>query len=536
MYSNADCIACVLGSAVICADLVLRRVYRKDFQIVSNNGFLSASLCLSAGVMVSREPGEEVYEFFYTDCLQLFSSLYSMLPTSKSYLTKAGWSARASAYALIGLFLAGVIVICLVSGLIHRHIPSHVVDCAHSHEPELGPDPEQGSESREPARHTGDHHDHESGHDHEADGSTEHTPLLKRVEPRSFKSTPAVLQQSSSTGEPVANDLHHKRREPLRLRLTRQLTMLVGGAKPLCDEGGPCYGFSQKCGGECTKTLAAKPPTPDERSRPPLTQRQTVPYEPESAWPTDDEELGAARQDSARWLGSHPRALSEGAQQIGYLDYAGSPQQSEASEYRYKSSDSTPLLNGQPEQSQEVEGGDDQQQTQQHHHHVPQNAFLSIGLQTSLAIALHKLPEGFITYATNHASPTLGMTVFLSLFIHNISEGFAMALPLYLALHSRWKAMFWSSLLGGVSQPAGAGLAAFWIWASQKTTGGSGPGITGPSWGVYGGLFAATAGIMTCVALQLLSEGLALTHKRGLGLGFAIAGMGIMGLSFAMTA
>jgi ZIP family zinc transporter len=167
-----------------------------------------------------------------------------------------------------------------------------------------------------------------------------------------------------------------------------------------------------------------------------------------------------------------------------------------------------------------------------HHHHVPQNAFLSIGLQTSVAIALHKLPEGFITYATNHASPTLGLTVFLALFIHNIVEGFAMALPLYLALSSRWKAMFWSSLLGGISQPAGAGLAALWIWSSGHT----GSDSRGPSWGVYGGMFAATAGVMTSVALQLFSEGLGLTHRRSMGIGFAVAGMGLMGLSFALTA
>ena len=53
------CIACILGSAVICADIVLRRIYRKDFEIVSNNVFLSASLCLSAGVMVSWKPTGE---------------------------------------------------------------------------------------------------------------------------------------------------------------------------------------------------------------------------------------------------------------------------------------------------------------------------------------------------------------------------------------------------------------------------------------------------------------------------------------------
>lgn len=432
-----------------------------------------------------------------------------MLPTSKRYLKKAGWSTRASAYFLIGLFLAGVIVIRLISSLIHRHIPSHVVDCAHTHEPELEPDPERAEtesvRQREPER----------AHDDLDEGNTEHTPLLRRIEPRSFKSTPAVLQQSRMQ-EPVENV---RRKEPLRVRLTRQISQFVSGVKPMCDENGPCYGFSQTCGGECTKTLPTRPPTPEDRLS--LRRRQSLSFQSGSGLP-DVQEGGVFRQDLAQLPRDHPRTISDGAQRMGYAD-TSSPSQAEADlgeDRLFKAPDAPPSVDS---------------HQQQHHHHVPQNAFLAIGLQTSLAIALHKLPEGFITYATNHASPTLGMTVFIALFIHNISEGFVMALPLYLALHSRWKAMFWSSLLGGVSQPAGAGLAALWIWGSQKANG-HGPQTTGPSWGVYGGLFAATAGVMTSVSLQLLSEGLALTHNRGMGVGFTIAGMGLMGLSFALTA
>jgi len=164
-----------------------------------------------------------------------------------------------------------------------------------------------------------------------------------------------------------------------------------------------------------------------------------------------------------------------------------------------------------------------------HHHHVPQNAFLSIGLQTSIAIALHKLPEGFITYATNHANPRLGFSVFLALFIHNITEGFALALPLYLALNSRSKAMATSFVLGGLSQPIGAGVAALWFHVA-------GEGEWAPSEGVYGGMFAVTAGIMASVALQLFSEALDLTHSRGLCMVGAFLGMGILGVSSALTA
>lgn len=166
----------------------------------------------------------------------------------------------------------------------------------------------------------------------------------------------------------------------------------------------------------------------------------------------------------------------------------------------------------------------------EHHHHVPTNAFLSIGMQTCMAIALHKLPEGFITYATNHANPKLGLSVFLALFIHNITEGFAMALPLYLALQSRTKAVVWAALLGGASQPLGAAVAALWL----RFAGSSEP--SAPSDGLYGCLFACTAGILASVALQLFGESFDLTHDRTLCLAFAFVGMGILGATAALTA
>lgn len=295
----------------------------------------------------------------------------------------------------------------------------------------------------------------------------------------------------------------------------------MGEVKPLCDENGPCYGFSQACGYECTKTSTPKLASSAE-DRPLLPHNQTIAVQLNSEGPGDDSTTETVRQASTARK-TPTRIASEGHHRSAYVDIP--PPQPEES-----SSSSQTNVN-----EDGYETPDDHDHTSKHHHHVPQNAFLSIGLQTVLAIALHKLPEGFITYATNHANPTLGMTVFLALFIHNISEGFAMALPLYLALYSRWKAIVWSSLLGGISQPAGAGLAALWIWGAQKA-GGHQDTTTGSSWGVYGGMFAATAGVMTSVALQLFSEGLALTHNRALGIAFAIAGMGVMGLSFALTA
>jgi ZIP family zinc transporter len=390
-----------------------------------------------------------------------------MLPTSRDYLMKAGWSPSRSAYALIGLFIAGVIGIRGLSAVLHKFLPSHVVDCAHTHEasPRDDSDLERGKLSHAALDHR------------PRKRLSERTPLLT-----SHKSTPAGIGLPGTGREP--GGIVRTGREPWRVRLGRRMYTLIGGAKAYCDENGPCYGFSQACGDECTKTLIRPAVSADDASD------------------TDIQVPGLS---------------------------ADAPSSSSETETADNAPSSPPMgaeADGQSKHPVSVA---------QHHHHVPQNAFLSIGLQTSVAIALHKLPEGFITYATNHASPTLGMTVFLALFIHNISEGFAMALPLYLAIHSRGWAMFWSSLLGGISQPAGAGLAALWIWGARKAGSGAGDGQNETSWAVYGCMFAVTAGVMTSVGLQLFTEGLVLTHQRNMAIGFAIGGMGLMGLSFALT-
>lgn len=105
-----------------------------------------------------------------------------------------------------------------------------------------------------------------------------------------------------------------------------------------------------------------------------------------------------------------------------------------------------------------------------------------------------------------------------------------MSLPIYLATGSRFKAIVWSSLLGGLSQPLGAAIAAAWFKIAQDT------GHGAPDEGIYGGMFAVTAGIMTSVALSLFSESLQLSHKKGLCIAFAFVGMGILGVSSALTA
>lgn len=315
------------------------------------------------------------------------------------------------------------------------------------------------------------------------------------------------------------------------------MSQLISGKKDACDTDGPCFGYSDPCGKECFKnvyTRGGRLPFPANtrhalsRSATQPSYRQTVPVL--SQVQADEAPLNQV-MDAKK---THENALlsNGGNSKLAPL----SPPESSSAHSRADEDHShdhtdddenynsaAPLM---PQES-DLQASENRP----HHHHVPTNAFLSIGLQTSIAIALHKLPEGFITYATNHANPKLGFNVFLALFIHNISEGFALALPLYLALNSRVKALLFSTVLGGLSQPLGAGVAAIWLHFAER-----GRGDYAPSERVYGGMFAATAGIMASVALALMQESFDLTHNKGLCMAFVFFGMFIMGASSALTA
>ncbi|KAI9894705.1 MAG: hypothetical protein M1814_002061 [Vezdaea aestivalis] len=457
-------IACILGATIICVDLLVQHLPgQQNFRIQDSGSFLSASLSLSAGVM-------------------LFSSLYSMLPTSNRYLKEAGFSPSAAAYTLIGTFLGGVIVIQFISIVLHRYMPSHVVDCDHSHDHVDKPQEET---------------DHDSDRESSASPTAhnENTPLLSRSSEQLKKVRRVENRDSDSSTltTPVSTRSHDLRRPSLHASLSHKVSSFISGDESHCDDSGPCYGFSHPCGQECYKHVRQASSRASTASRSKSLGFTKGPSKGSGniLVGVDEEANIGGNHHSSHW-GTHDHEATE-------------------------SRDSYKLTT------------DSTTQSEAHHHHVPQNAFMSIGLQTLIAIALHKMPEGFITFATNHANPKLGFAVFMALFIHNLTEGFVMALPLYLALSSRWRAILYSSILGGLTQPLGAGVAAAWFKIAGRSD-------MAPGEGVYGVMFAITAGIMTSVALQLFSESVALYHNRMLCIAFAFIGMGILGLSFALTA
>jgi len=474
-----------------------------------------------------------------------------MLPSSKSSLISGGFTSKQAAWILIAGFLAGVMGISIVSRIIHQFMPSHIVDCEHTHDPEAAKGHEHAN-GHAHVHNRSDSHSHSHRHRHEDPAQVRRAPTTPKrtrksslpghfyreqseYRPSSRRSTPNYfsIAPSETYAPTVESELHsaprcpdpEPRRPSFQQRLTSSITQLTSGKKDNCDCNGPCYGFSEPCGQECFKNVNArggfKAPGRNNSGRSPrlpLCRNTTV----NSLVPTDESTplLADIQEESRR--SAQPVLATVPSESLEDESEAGLG----------PSASDSPIIDGEHSHGNShlhKTCSNDSFTENLHHHHVPSNAFLSIGLQTSIAIALHKLPEGFITYATNHANPKLGFSVFLALFIHNITEGFAMALPLYLAINSRWKAMLVSFVLGGLSQPIGAGVAAGWFWAA-------GDSRWAPNEGVYGVMFAVTAGIMASVALQLFSESLDLTHSKMLCMIGAFTGMGVLGISSALTA
>ncbi|KAJ4861007.1 ZIP zinc transporter domain-containing protein [Trichoderma breve] len=439
ILSAVSGLACVFGASIICVDVFVRLLPGKaNFRIQDSNVFLACSLSLSFGVM-------------------LFSSLYSMLPESKEYFQQEGWSDQAAGLVMMAFFAGGFIGIQAVSRLVHQFMPSHVVDCDHSH----------GSPPDNKISDIAENGDGQPP-------TSEVTPLLSsehvHTNPMLTRHTSEMVQRSgspppSARSRAITDDtvLYTRRQSTPGLR--KRMMSFFWDTDCRCDESKRCYGYTDPCGQECFKHLSSR---------------------------------AASNTPSLRASTGHFHA---------HHSFHATHDHGDG----------------------DIHDMDEGDAEAQHHHHVPANAFLSIGLQTSIAIALHKFPEGFITYATNHVNPALGFNVFMALFVHNISEGFAMALPLYMALGSRWRAMAWSALLGGLSQPLGAAIAALWFKLANSTN-------ISPSGVVYGCLFALTSGIMVSVGLQLFVESLSFNHNHNLCMLFAFLGMSMLGLSNALFA
>ncbi len=77
------------------------------------------------------------------------------------------------------------------------------------------------------------------------------------------------------------------------------------------------------------------------------------------------------------------------------------------------------------------------------------------GHLVALGIAIHNLPEGFITLSGAFHSTELGILLAITISMHNIPEGLSVAVPIYASTNDKRKA-FKISFLSGLAEPLGA--------------------------------------------------------------------------------
>ncbi|MHA2347357.1 MAG: ZIP family metal transporter [Candidatus Hodarchaeales archaeon] len=114
------------------------------------------------------------------------------------------------------------------------------------------------------------------------------------------------------------------------------------------------------------------------------------------------------------------------------------------------------------------------------------------GILVAFGVAIHNLPEGFVTLTGSLHSLELGFLLAIAIAFHNVPEGLSVALPIYFSTDSR-KEAFKYSFLSGLAEPIGALIASL-IFLTI--------GITSPE--IIHTALAFVAGIMLFISLDEL--------------------------------
>ena len=91
------------------------------------------------------------------------------------------------------------------------------------------------------------------------------------------------------------------------------------------------------------------------------------------------------------------------------------------------------------------------------------------GRLVAIGIAIHNLPEGFITLSGALHSTELGILLAVAISLHNIPEGLSVAVPIYVSTNNKRKA-FKISFLSGLAEPLGAVIATIVLFTFGLTT------------------------------------------------------------------
>ncbi|TID13262.1 hypothetical protein CANINC_004948 [Pichia inconspicua] len=504
---------------VIYAALFPKRAAEKPFNIVHDTAFLVAALALSAGSL-------------------MFTSLYKLLPKAHENLYNVpSLAAQPIRLKLVefSCYFAGIAICSSLNTLIHFFTSESLVHCVHG-----------DSEHHHSHDQTTEEHSHSHGNDHDHNqlddhshshagnaindknndingrtdpppGYTEH-PRMPAPAPAPAPAPSPATHHFVCPRQPLdanANNLPHSNSDIAGCTPRKVMSFTDLSLKTLRGETfkGRCYG-NLDC---CFDLIRNRNGHPSDFNTHTLAQPASLHFcthpSGENAIFIDDVD-GTLLSDRSKLLRKYPT-----------VDIS-SPLLSGDDEGRSYGTDSdcqhtSSSVNEHTTDIEEFE----------HHHHIktPLSRLLSIGVQTILAITLHKFPEGFIMYSTSKTEPELGLSIFLSLFIHNFVEGFTMTLPLYMALRSRGKAILCSGSLGAFSQPLGA-LAGYLTFRGALDENSPKAALLQAS------LLALTSGFLTFISLQMLTSAIGFGGKQETVLGWTFFGILLIALSNLLLA
>lgn len=137
------------------------------------------------------------------------------------------------------------------------------------------------------------------------------------------------------------------------------------------------------------------------------------------------------------------------------------------------------------------------------------NSLERVGIISMLAIILHNIPEGIITFMVSKVNLNLGLKLAIAIGLHNIPEGISIAVPLYFATKKKLKT-FLIVLISGLSELLGSILT--YLFLSQYINN-----------FIIGCIFSLTAGIMLNISLtEILKEAIKYKEKKYLILGLLL--------------
>lgn len=489
---------CALGTLIIFVDdiyyFLLPKGFtsRHPFNLKENYAFMNGSLAFSSGCLI-------------------FTALYKLLPEALQNLKSKHGHLRSQNMDLIFSFIGGILACFLFNQALHLLTAESVVHCSHDGEDHIetlpyselvaGQEPHDHGHSHS---HADNHsHSHADNHDHGHDHGHQHEPRLS-----DFDSVPQSIPSIHSHLHDDHSPSRHSHDSNAVDMYQPDTTHYASTAEDL--ESAPLLGHRKSLG--------------------------LLHYF--SGAEQDENLLGECKGYSSAELCLHSKDK---------LHFCELPQLPEGlAHHQPGSSDDSRSVHSKDLSVKSKTQGDvtllevhsHHVRSDHHHHHVnsPLSRLLLIGIQTILAITLHKFPEGFITYITSETNPDLGLSIFLSLLIHNFTEGFSMCLPLYYSFASskggwsKLKAVSISGILGGFSQPLGAFMGLLFMKANHADS--DNIDLDKLSY-IFGITIAVTSGFLSVIALSMYGSAVAFSGSSNFVMVWCIIGMCVIGLSSA---